>query len=63
MREIVNNLKILCERGLGPSELHRLRRELRELSRDMYKDPARYKKPFDRGLIIETKVRHTSSNI
>lgn len=57
MRDIVDNLKTLCESGLRTSSLHQFRKAIRELSRDMYKDPKRYKKPFDRGLMIETKAK------
>lgn len=57
VKDIVDNFKVLCESGLRTSALHQLRRAMRDLSRDMYKNPKRYKSPLDRGLVIETKSR------
>ncbi len=42
--EITENIGILCEKGMKTSQIMKLRRALRELSRDMYKNLKDYKK-------------------
>jgi hypothetical protein len=55
--DIVNELKVLCEEGLKPSRIFKLRRALKVLSREMYVNSAAFHRPLAKNMIIEVKTK------
>jgi hypothetical protein len=57
IEEIVRHIKALCEDGLRPSQGIALRKALKVLSREMYRDLSRFRKPINENLLIDVKRR------
>jgi hypothetical protein len=55
MNDIIKSLGEMCREGLVISKQIKLRKAIRELAQDMRKDSKKYRKPYDKSIIVRVE--------